>query len=98
MSDSIVSQAQLNKLAEIGVGKLAGKVGLKNKEALGLAQKLGQKGAGALGRFAGKKLRGLVGFKKGGLIVMKEMGSGGGSAPPPARKRGRPKGSKNKKK
>lgn len=97
MADSIVSQAQLNKLAEMGVGKLAKKVGLKNDQALGLAQRLGQKAAGAAGRYAGKKLKKLVGFKKGGLIVMSEMG-GGGSSPPPARKRGRPKGSKNKKK
>lgn len=97
MSDSIVSQAQLNKLAEMGVGKLAGKVGLKNKEALGLAQMAGLQGAKALGKFARRKVRGLVGFKAGGLVVMKEVGSGG-SASPPGRKRGRPKGSKNKKK
>ena len=86
MSDSIVSQSQLNKLAEMGVGKLASRVGLKNKDALGLAHKLGQKGAGILGKLAGKKLKGLVGMKKGGSVPK--------SAP---KKRGRPKGSKNKK-
>lgn len=85
MGDSVVSQAQLNKLAEMGVGKLASKVGLKNADLLSLANKYAKKGAGLLGRFANKKLKATTGMKKGGTVQPKKRGPG------------RPKGSKNKK-
>ena len=85
MGDSVVSQAQLNKLAEMGVGKLASKVGLKNADAISLAHKYAKKGAGLLGKLASKKLRAVTGMKKGGTVQPAKRGPG------------RPKGSTNKK-
>lgn len=92
-----VPQDKLNSLASTGVSKLANKVGLKDADTLALAQNLGQKGAGMLGKFANKKIgkfKKLIGFKAGGVIVMKDVSAPKSKA---KGKRGRPKGSKNKK-
>jgi len=109
MDNIQIPQDKLNQLASAGVSKLASKIGLKDPGSLALAQSLGQKGAGMLGKLAGKKLgkfRKLVGFKTGGLIVMQDSsapakrGRGrpkGSVAPVKKRGPGRPKGSKNKK-
>jgi hypothetical protein len=100
MSAVQIPQDKLNQLASTGVSKLANKIGLKDTDTLALAQNLGQKGAGMLGKFANKKLgkfRKLVGFKAGGVIVMKDVGAGSAPKSKAKGKRGRPKGSKNKK-
>lgn len=72
-AQAILTQGQLKKAGRMGGAALARKVGL-GKKGQGLAGKAGELAAGYAAGKARGAIRKLVGFERGGVIVLKPAG------------------------
>ena len=72
-AQAILTQGQLKKAGRMGASALARKAGL-GKRGQGLAGKAGEMAAGYAAGKARGQIKKLIGFEKGGVIVLKRAG------------------------
>lgn len=73
-SQAVISRGQAKKAGKMGALALAKKLGIKNKKLQGLAGKAGEYAGGYAAEKARGQVRKLVGYEKGGVIVLKRAG------------------------
>jgi hypothetical protein len=75
-SQAIVNRRQAKKAGKMGAMALAKKLGIKNKKLQNLAGKAGEYAGGIAAEKAKSQVQKLVGYERGGVIVLKRAGKG----------------------